>query len=393
METGTENQQVQQPEDKFASYVEQVKQEVAARGDEGGEGGDQGAAGADQGGAAAAAAGTQQQATEPSPIESATNGKFKTLEEFDSFLAQAEEWKNKKVEIPEEQQRILDFVDTYGDNAYQMVQLSKTDVSKLSPQQVFAQSFATKPENLGLSPAALNQGWQHDLKTRLGNPNLVIDFADENYGVDDFYKERIENLMNEDRGTLGEFYKTLIPSSPKRENTAEDTGKMPSLSDQVKQEIAQEVSAYKLFNPKGLDALGEGGKNLQISVEELPEFANAAKQISENPQKWLESVFMIAGSEGKPAKLNTQAMLDYAALMSGATPMLLQKYGKTVGDERHAAGLAEGTGKTLEETRNAMGLNDGKSQSDTRSEAQKKAEEVRTKADDFWGKAKQGKMA
>lgn len=369
----------------FDSYIEQVKAEIAQRkaaGGEGGEGGEGDAGAAGQGGQGEGGEGGQI-AAQPSPIEAATNGKFKSLEELDQFIADTEKLKNQKV-VSDEDRSIINFAKKYGADTWRMYSIAQTDAEKLSPQQVLAQAFAIKPENQELSPKAIEEGWQHELKTMLGRPDIFIDFEDSenNYGVGEYLGSKLNQIIGDSRGRLKEFFGSLVPNiGDVEESQAGATGPIPSLSEQVLATVAQEADAYQHFNPSGLDDLGEGAKDLKLAVAELPGFADTIKAIKANPQKWLEEQFLTKGDDG--AKLNTKAMIDFAVLQQGGLPALLKSYGTKVGETRYADGLAEGTGKKVEEIRDLLGLKSPGSKGAENGEKTKE-ELVREKADRFW---------
>jgi len=165
---------------------------------------------------------------------------------------------------------------------------------------------------------------------------------------------------------------------------------VPPISDAVKKAIALEVDGFTSYRPDWTEALGEDGKGLELPVNEIPGFSDVAKMIAEDPRGYLESVFMIPGRDGKPPQLNVKELLAYAASKAG-NPLLLHKHSEKIGEDRYADGLAEGSGKTTEQVRDALGLNKGKSDTDTRTPEQIRADEVREKVDALYSKARGGR--
>jgi hypothetical protein len=330
--------------------------------------------------AAAQAAAAQAQ---PSPIEQATNGKFKSLEEFDMFLGEVEKLKNKP-QYGEDEQKVVDLYRMYGPDAYRYLGMANTDVESMNPKDIFMQHFAI--QNPELSSEEIEDGWEQELKKELGNPSLFIDFEDEeSFGQGAFLKGKLLGLIGDKRKVLSDFYSNLVPSLLKDGQGSEEPGtynSMPFISEEDKKAFAQEASEYSGFRPEYLEALGEGD-DLQIAVNEIPGFAEVAQQIIENPQAFLEAEFMSSKSNGARG-LNIKALLDYAASKAG-NPLILQKYGHKIGEGRYADGLAEGTGRNADELRAKLGLvakGSEKSGDDGLTPEQRRKAEIQAKADE-----------
>lgn len=366
----------------------QIAERSAAAGGEGGEGhadaaGDAGA-GANTD-AAADAAGAGATAAQPNAIETATNGKFKSLEEFDAFLGEVDKLKAGP-QYGEEEKKVVDLYKKYGPDAYRYLQVAQTDVTSMSPKDLFIQDFAIKNPNLSMEEVA--DGWERELKKELGDPALFIDFEDEDsFGQGPYLKGKLQELISDRRKNVSGFYSSMIPNLLKEGQGSGDAGTYnatPVYSDEDKKAFAQEAGAFTKYRPDFVEALGEDGNELEIAVNEIPGFADVAKQIIEDPQAFLEATFM-KEKEGGGRALNIQALLNYAASQAG-NPLILQKHAQKIGESRYADGLAEGTGKNAEEIRAKLGLmakDAGKSQDDGLTDDQRKKAAIQAKADEI----------
>jgi len=175
---------------------------------------------------------------------------------------------------------------------------------------------------------------------------------------------------------LSEFYKGLVPALAEYAGT---TGKqqMSGLTDEDRKHFQDEVNAFT-----GYQINFAGDDSLEVPIDELKGFKEMAQHIISDPQAYLEAKFMKPGPDGKPGMLDIQKILQLEAL-EASLPMLLQKHGQKIGEQRYADGMAEGSGKSVDELRKNLGLTRA-SESPAKSEEEMRKEEVRNKADEFY---------
>jgi hypothetical protein len=319
--------------------------------------------------AAAQAAAAGQQAP-PGPdsvpnIEELTGGKFKSVDELMQVLGQQQQ-------DPREKQ-IVELYKQYGPDAYRILSLADTNVDEMGIDHVLMDVFAKNNPNL--SPEAIQDGWLVELKKELGDPNLLIDFDLEGYGLSPYYKEKFDGLAQSKKNELSEFYKGLVPALSE---FAGNTGsqQMRGLSEEDRKNFQDEVNSFTKYQINFA-----GDDSLEVPIDEIEGFRDRAQEIISDPQAYLEKKFMKAGPDGKPASLDIQKILQLEAL-EATLPKLLEQYGQRIGERRYADGMAEGSGKSVEDLRKNLGLTKG--DSNAKSEEELRKEAVRSKADEFY---------
>ncbi len=298
-------------------------------------------------------------------IEELTGGKVKSVEDLMALLGQQD---------PREKQ-IVELYKQYGPEAYRIMGLADTNVDEMGIDHVLMDVFAKNNPNM--SPEAIQDGWLVELKKELGDPNLLIDFDLEGYGLSPYYKEKFDGLAQSKKNELSEFYKGLVPALAEYAGTS-GSQKMRGLSEEDRKNFQDEVNSFTQYQINFA-----GDDSLEVPIDELEGFRERAQQIISDPQAYLESKFMKVGPDGKPTSLDIQKILQLEAL-EASLPKLLDKYGQRIGERRYADGMAEGSGKSVDELRKNLGLI--KSETPAQSEEEMRKDAVRNKADEFYKK-------
>jgi hypothetical protein len=311
-----------------------------------------------------------QQQAPPDPnsvpnIEELTGGKFKSVEDLMAVLGQQNQ-------DPREKQ-IVELYKQYGPEAYRILGLADTNVDEMGIDQILMDVFAKNNPNM--SPEAIQDGWMVELKKELGDPSLLIDFDLEGYGLSPYYKEKFDGLAQSKKNELSAFYKGLVPALAEYAGTT-GSQQMRGLSEEDRKNFQDEVNSFTQYQINFA-----GDDSLEVPVDEIEGFRERAQQIISDPQAYLESKFMKAGPDGKPASLDIQKILQLEAL-EASLPKLLAQYGQRIGERRYADGMAEGSGKSVEDLRRNLGL--AKQESPAQSEEEAKKEAIRNKADEFY---------
>lgn len=298
-------------------------------------------------------------------IEELTGGKFKSVDDLMALLGQQD---------PREKQ-IVELYKQYGPEAYRIMGLADTNVDEMGIDHVLMDVFAKNNPNM--SPEAIQDGWLVELKKELGDPNLLIDFDLDGYGLSPYYKEKFDGLAQSKRNELSEFYKGLVPALSEYAGTT-GSQQMRGLSEEDRKNFQDEVNSFTKYQINFA-----GDDSLEVPIDELEGFRDRAQQIISDPQAYLEAKFMKVGPDGKPMSLDIQKILQLEAL-EASLPRLLEQYGQRIGERRYADGMAEGSGKSVDELRKNLGLI--KSETPAQSEEEMRKEAIRNKTDEFYKK-------
>lgn len=334
-------------------------------------------------------AAAQQQPPQPNAVEAATNGKFKSIEEIDQLLAQVDEY-NQKQSMFKEAEQIHGLYKMYGADAFHIASLANVDVDALPIQDLLYQAFVKN--NPDMTAQAQREGFLIELKQQLGDPNLVLDLDDEEglgHEPESYYGQKIQSIAGSKRAELSEYFKSLAPSLLEASGEADPGGiQSYALSDDEKTNLAQAAKSFDRFGVRLGD--GENAELVEILVNEVPGFAQIAEQIAQDPKKYLESKYLVAGSDNK-TRFNMDAALRLE-LLEHALPLLLQKHAGKVGESRYTDGLAEGSGKSLDDLKAALGISGKRSDAANRQltpEEQRQAE-IDAGKNNFYSALKRG---